>query len=163
MSKFSAERALMNFEADIDYTVIRPFNIIGEGQAGDFIVPKLVDAFHQRSAVLSLGNIDVFRDYIDVLDACELINKLTFNPSAIGEISNLCTGRPTSIKELIAILTEITGHQIALEVDQRFVRKNEVWRLLGDTSKLEALTGGKIIGTDIDQSLRQMLAAKDRI
>ena len=150
----------MNHSATLDYTIIRPFNIIGEGQFGQFIMPKLVDAFHRKLPVVRLGNIEVFRDYIDVSDACELISRLTFNPAAIGEISNLCTGRPVSIEELLAILAEITGHKIKVEVDQALVRKNEVWRLLGDVTKLETLTGGQIHGLNLEQSLRRMYTAQ---
>lgn len=160
MSKFCAERVLMNHAEQLDYTIVRPFNIIGEGQSGEFIMPKLVDAFHRRLPVVRLGNIQVFRDYIDVADACELVSRLTFNPTAIGRVSNLCTGRPVSIADLLAILTEITGHQIEVEVDPAFVRKNEVWRLLGDTARLEELTGGRLQGRNLEQSLRQMLKAK---
>lgn len=160
MSKFCAERVLMNHAEQLDYTIIRPFNIIGEGQAGEFIMPKLVNAFRQRLPVVRLGNIQVFRDYIDVSDACELIARLTFNPAAIGEACNLCTGRPVSIQELIDLLIDITGHDIKAEVDQAFVRKNEVWRLLGDVGKLVSLTQGPIGGLGLEQSLRRMLAGQ---
>ncbi|MGN6124041.1 MAG: NAD-dependent epimerase/dehydratase family protein [Sphingomonas oligoaromativorans] len=163
MSKFCAERVLMNHAEQLDYTIIRPFNIIGEGQSGEFIMPKLVAAFHERRPVVRLGNINVFRDYIDVSDACELIARLTFNPAAIGEICNLCTGRPVSIQTLLDILAKITGHEIRAEIDAAFVRKNEVWRLLGDSAKLESLTQGPIEGLGLEQSLRRMLAAKANV
>lgn len=160
MSKFCAERVLANYADLLDYTIVRPFNIIGEGQSGEFIMPKLVNAFHKRMPVIRLGNIEVFRDYIDVSDACELIARLTFNPAAIGEVSNLCTGKPVSIRQLLAMLSRITGHEIRAEVDQAFVRKNEVWRLLGDASKLANLTGGHTEGLGIEDALRRMLAAR---
>lgn len=160
MSKFCAERVLMNSADRIDYTIIRPFNIVGEGQSGDFIMPKLVHAFHNRAPVVKLGNIQVYRDYIDVSDACDLIAQLTANSAAIGEVCNLCTGKPVSIQALLDILTHITGHEIKVEVDQAFVRKNEVWRLLGDANKLGHLTQKPIEGLGLEQSLRRMLAAK---
>jgi len=163
MSKFCAERVLMNYAERINYTIIRPFNIIGEGQSGDFIMPKLVNAFHNRLPEVYLGNIDVFRDYIDIYDACNLIEKLTTNPAAIGEVCNLCTGRPVSIQALLGILTEITGHEIGVQVNPALVRKNEVWRLLGDVAKLEELTQGPINGVKLEDSLRRMLAAKANV
>jgi nucleoside-diphosphate-sugar epimerase len=161
MSKFCAERVLVNYAEQLDYTIVRPFNIIGEGQSGDFITPKLVDAFYKRMPAIRLGNIKVFRDYIDVSDACELIARLTFSTEAIGQTSNLCTGKPVSIQQLLDMLFYITGYEIKVEVDQAFVRKNEVWRLLGDTEKLASLTGGHLKGLGLEDSLRRMLAAKD--
>lgn len=163
MSKFCAERVLVNNLERIDYTIIRPFNIVGEGQSGEFIMPKLVDAFHRRLPVVKLGNIQVYRDYIDVSDACELIARLTFNPAAIGEVCNLCTGGPVSIEQILDLLKGITGHKMEVEVDQAFVRKNEVWRLLGDATKLGSLTDGPIQGLGLEHSLRRMLTAKGNL
>ncbi|WP_292964668.1 NAD-dependent epimerase/dehydratase family protein [Novosphingobium sp. UBA1939] len=163
MSKFCAEQIIKNYADQLDYTIIRPFNIIGVGQSGEFIMPKLVTAFHERQPVVKLGNIQVFRDYIDVSDACELIARVTFNPAAVGEVCNLCTGKPVSIETLLNTLTDITGHEIKPEVDPAFVRKNEVWRLLGDTAKLSSLTGGAINGMNLEQSLRRMLAARGNV
>jgi len=163
MSKFCAERVLINHAERISYTIIRPFNIIGEMQSGEFIMPKLINAFHERLSEIHLGNINVFRDYIDIADACSLIAKLTFNPQAIGEICNLCTGRPVSIQALLNMLTEMTGHEISVKVNPAFVRKNEVWRLLGDVTKLEELVQGAIEGLKLEDSLRRMLAAKGNV
>jgi nucleoside-diphosphate-sugar epimerase len=160
MSKFCAERVLANYADQIDYAIIRPFNIIGEGQNAEFIVPKLVDAFHNRVPVVRLGNLDVYRDYIDIMDAVEILTKLAFEKSARGETVNLCSGSPISINDLIAGLQDITGHNIQVEVAPEFVRRNEVWRLLGDTEKLEKMMGGKLQFRPINQTLRRMLGVK---
>lgn len=160
MSKFCAERLLFNYIDELELTIIRPFNIIGEGQSDDFLMPKLADAYHCRLPELYLGNLEVFRDYIDVTDACELISRLTFNTAAIGEICNLCTGSPVSLNALLDIFTKLTGHNIEIKVNPTFVRKNEVWRLLGDASKLESLTGGALKTKSIEECLHRLLAAK---
>lgn len=160
MSKLCCEKLIRNYSDKVRYSVIRPFNIVGHGQNRDFIVPKLVDAFHRRDKAVRLGNIDVYRDYIDVQDAVDIIRHIMFEPKSEGEVYNLCSGRPVSLKELIQALTDITGHHIDVEVAQEFVRKNEVWRLLGDTTKLESMMGGPLSCRPIEQSLRNMLAAK---
>lgn len=163
MSKFCAERVVMNYIDYINYTIIRPFNIIGEDQSSEFIMPKLVNAFYDRLPEVHLGNINVFRDYIDVSDACNLITQIIFNPAAIGEVYNLCTGRPVSIQTILDLLTEITGHEISVQVNPAFVRKNEVWRLLGDLSKLQELVQEPIKRLGLEASLRRMIAAKANV
>ena len=160
MSKFCCERLIENFADLIDYSIVRPFNIIGEGQNREFIVPKLVDAFHRRDPVVRLGNLDVYRDYIDLADAGEIIHRITFDTRSHGETYNLCSGRPVSLQNLIKSLSDITGHEIEVQVAPEFVRKNEVWRLLGDVTKLETFWGGPLDLLPISQSLRRMLAAK---
>jgi nucleoside-diphosphate-sugar epimerase len=160
MSKFCSERLLANYADQVAYTIIRPFNIIGEGQNAQFVVPKLVDAFHSRVPVVRLGNLDVYRDYIDIMDAIEVVVGLTFSESSKGETVNLCSGSPVSIGDLIAILKDITGHDIAVEVAPEFVRRNEVWRLLGDTAKLAGLMEPTLRLTPVRETLQRMLTAK---
>jgi nucleoside-diphosphate-sugar epimerase len=163
MSKYCAERLLFNYANKIDYTIIRPFNIIGVGQSHDFLMPKLADAFSRRLDVLKLGNLDVFRDYIDVSDASEMIARLTFNPAAIGQVCNLCSGRPVSLQMLLDVFANLTSHKIKIEIDPALVRKNEVWRLLGDATKLKSLTGGVMEISDVEQSLQRMLDVKTKL
>lgn len=160
MSKLCCERLIANFVEQIDYSIVRPFNIIGEGQNREFIVPKLVDAFYNRDAVVRLGNLDVYRDYIDLADAVDIIDRITFDKNSYGETYNLCSGRPVSLQQLIQTLRDITNHDIDVEVAPEFVRKNEVWRLLGDVTKLEALLGKPLELLPMEQSLRRMVAAK---
>lgn len=160
MSKFCCERIVQNYAEQVEYTIIRPFNIIGEGQNAEFIVPKLVGAFHAHQPEVRLGNIDVYRDYVDIHDAAEILAKLAFAPAAAQQTVNLCSGKPVSLKDLIATLEGITGHHIEVEVASEFVRRNEVWRLLGDPRKLERLMGGSLEFKPIEQTLRRMLAAK---
>jgi len=158
MSKFCCERLLANYADRLDFTIIRPFNIIGEGQNSEFIVPKLVSAFRARQETVRLGNLDVYRDYVDINDAAKMLATLATGSAAVGEVVNLCSGRPVALRELIASLAEITGHQITVEVAPEFVRRNEVWRLLGDHRKLERLLGHPLQLTPIADTLRRMLA-----
>lgn len=139
MSKFVCERMLANESENIDYTIIRPFNFIGEGQSDNFIVPKLINHFVDRAPSIKLGNLVPVRDYLDVQTACEIIKDLATNPKAIGETVNLCSGVGTSVRELLDILIKLTGHEIEVITDPKFLRKSEVWRLLGSADKLNRL------------------------
>jgi len=161
MSKFCSERIVRNYADEFECTIIRPFNIIGDGQNGEFIVPKLVEAFRERRPVVRLGNLDVYRDYIDINDAADILVGLTFGPAAAGATVNLCSGKPVALRDLIASLQAITGHNIEVEVAPEFVRRNEVWRLMGDPSKLQRLLGGPLDLKPIDQTLRRMLAREN--
>jgi nucleoside-diphosphate-sugar epimerase len=157
MSKFCAERVVMNFEDVVDYTIVRPFNIIGKGQHSEFIVPKLANAFMSRQEYVELGNIDVYRDYMDVESACEAITKLEMAKISFGETVNLCTGRATSLRQLIEEFEKISGHSMEIRTNNKFVRNNEVWKLIGSADKLNKLLGGQIRSTDVGAVLRDML------
>lgn len=161
MSKFCSERVVHNFRDIVDYTIIRPFNIIGEGQSADFIVPKLSRAFAAREAVLRLGNIDVYRDYIDIEEACSIIAHIVFENDSIGEVYNLCSGVPVSLKELLTLFQKFTGHDIQIEVAPEFVRRNEVWRLTGDATKLKKLIGHAVPAIPIEESIQRIIIAQE--
>lgn len=161
MSKFCCERLVHNYKDIIDYTIIRPFNIIGEGQSADFIVPKLSRAFAARKTVLRLGNMDVYRDYLDIQEASEIIRHITFTQEAVGETYNLCSGNPVSLKELIGLFQHFTQHDIKVEIAPEFVRKNEVWRLTGDATKLKKLVGGVVPVIPIEQSIQRIITAQE--
>ncbi|WP_443971579.1 NAD-dependent epimerase/dehydratase family protein [Sphingobium sp. CR28] len=158
MSKFCAEKLMKNYEDFIDFTVIRPFNIIGRGQNEDFVVPKLAEAFRSRQKSIQLGNVEVYRDYMDVYSACDCIVRLIDAPRSIGKTVNLCTGQPTSLRELIDMFSEITGHTIKIERNENLVRRNEVWKLIGDNGRLTDFLDRQILKTDVLNVLRSMLA-----
>lgn len=157
MSKFVCERMLANDIEHIDYTIIRPFNFIGEGQSDNFIVPKLINHFVERAPSIKLGNLVPVRDYLDVQTACEIISDLATSPKAIGETVNLCSGVGTSVRELLDILIKLTGHEIEVIADPKFFRKSEVWRLLGSPAKLHRLRSGVNKPRDLESIISQIL------
>ncbi|MBL8920877.1 MAG: hypothetical protein JNJ54_18585 [Myxococcaceae bacterium] len=54
---------------------------------------------------------------------------------------NLCSGVGSSVEQILELLGELTGHRLTVTVNPALVRKNEVWRIIGDDRKLGALTG----------------------
>lgn len=159
MSKFVCERMLANVAGNHDITIIRPFNVIGPRQNQSFIVPKLVQHFAERLPSVKLGNLDPVRDYIDVQTSCEIIRQLTMNPKAYGETVNLCAGTGTSVRDLLDILTELTGHSIDVIAAPEFMRRSEVWRLLGSTTKLNQLLTSPLNARPLHLVLQEMLNA----
>jgi nucleoside-diphosphate-sugar epimerase len=156
MSKFCAERLVLMRSDVLDSTIIRPFNIVGPGQHASFIAPKLVAAFASGQRQLKLGNIDVYRDYIDLDLACATVVELIGSARSHGEVVNLCTGVGTSLRELLAILQGIAGYEIEIVSAEEFTRKDEVWKLLGSREKLDRLLGHPLHYAPLDETLRRM-------
>lgn len=136
ISKFACERLADIYGYALEITIVRPFNIIGTGQKENFIVPKLINAFSTRSPEVRLGNTNVYRDYIDLKTASEMLVLITENTKTAGKILNLCAGRATSLDELLQIMGNISGYKIEVIVDPAFVRASEVWRLIGSNHRL---------------------------
>lgn len=135
VSKLAMEKMASLWGDTLPITITRPFNYTGRGQSTRFLIPKIVDHFKTREKVIELGNVDVYRDFSDVRNVAWSYAQLAVKP-ALGEIFNISSGSGTSILQVISYLEELTGHQIEVSVNPKFVREHEVKTLTGDSSKL---------------------------
>lgn len=120
--------------------IARPFNYTGVGQADNFLLPKIVKHYKNKSTIIELGNIDVWRDFTDVRALSKAYVAL-LQVKPIGETINVCSGRTYSLREVVDLCREITSHFLEVRVNPAFVRPNEVKALCGDATKLRSLIG----------------------
>ena len=135
VSKIAMEQMATLWAHTLPITITRPFNYTGRGQTTRFLIPKIVDHFKRRANLIELGNVDVFRDFSDVRNVAWYYGQLAVKP-APGEIFNISSGVGTSIMQVISYLEALTGHQIKVSVNPKFVREHEVKTLTGDSTKL---------------------------
>lgn len=140
MSKLAMEYMARTWYDRLPIVITRPFNYTGIGQAAQFLVPKIVSHFQQHAPVIELGNLDVERDFSDVRMVARVYRDL-LTADCAGEVVNVCSGRPYSLRTIVALMEEIAGYEIEMRVNPAFVRANEVRTLLGSTVKLHRLVG----------------------
>lgn len=121
-------------------TIVRPFNYTGVGQDERFLIPKIVSHFRRRASEIELGNIDVIRDFNDVRNVAKIYVDL-LGGQGKGTILNICSGTETSLSNVIDILAEISGHRLEVKINPKFVRANDVRRLVGDPSRMIEISG----------------------
>jgi nucleoside-diphosphate-sugar epimerase len=158
ISKLAMEFVSTTFANRLPIVVVRPFNYTGVGHDLRFVIPKLIEHFNKRAASVELGNLEVEREFNDVRTTCEAYLRLLHLGQA-GQVYNVCSGRPVSLKTVIQTLTRITDHKIQVIVNPNFVRANEVHSLCGSPSKLEACIGS-LLHPPLEDTLRWMIAAK---
>jgi nucleoside-diphosphate-sugar epimerase len=137
--------------------IARPFNYTGRGQTSNFLVPKIVEHFARREPEISLGNIDVARDFSDVRYVVRAYEAL-LDSAAVGETVNVCTGQPYTLREILAMASEITGHELEIRVNPAFVRQTDVKVLVGSPAKLRQLVP-EVEAIGFRETLKWMLAA----
>ena len=142
-SKMITEYLGKRYTDNLEIITIRPFNIIGVGQSENFLIPKLVEHFANKKEKLSVGNISSFRDYVDVEYCAEVILELIQREKIDFDVLNICSGIPTSGEMVLQLLQEMTSFKPEIEISKNFVRKNEVWRMIGDTTRLSKFMNGK--------------------
>jgi GDP-6-deoxy-D-talose 4-dehydrogenase len=155
-SKAAMEHLVRAQGAGLPLVITRPFNYTGVGQAPQFVIPKLVDHFRRKADVISLGNLDVEREYNDVRMICEAYLRL-LAPEVPSATYNVCTGVTYDLQAVIGMLRTLTGHDLEVQVDPRFVRANEIRRLCGSPALLKQAIGA-LPSYPLEQTLSWMLA-----
>ncbi|KVK74787.1 epimerase [Burkholderia cepacia] len=157
VSKLAMEYAAKLWADRLPIVIARPFNYTGVGQSDAYLLPKLVAHYARNAPRISLGNLDVSRDFSDVRDVTAAYLKLV-EAAPAGETFNVCSERAYSLKEVLAMLSRIAGYVIDVTIDPRFVRHNEVKSLSGSRDKLRRAVG-ELPVTPLDDTLRWMVEA----
>ncbi|MCA8096216.1 NAD-dependent epimerase/dehydratase family protein [Burkholderia contaminans] len=157
VSKLAMEYAAKLWADRLPIVIARPFNYTGVGQSDAYLLPKLVAHYARSAPRISLGNLDVSRDFSDVRDVTAAYLKLV-EAAPAGETFNVCSERAYSLKEVLAMLSRIAGYVIDVTIDPRFVRHNEVKRLSGSRDKLRRVVG-ELPVTPLDETLQWMVEA----
>jgi GDP-4-dehydro-6-deoxy-D-mannose reductase len=162
VSKLAAEALCYQWGVteDMQITIARAFNHIGPGQSERFVVSDFARQVTEiklgrREPTVSVGDIDVTRDFTDVRDVVRAYFAL-LRDGENGEIYNICSGREQSIRALLLRLAEIAGVEIAIQQDPKRLRKSEQRRVVGNPAKMRRATGWRST-TELDESLSLML------
>jgi len=157
VSKLAMEHMARLWLDRLPVFITRPFNYTGVGQDGNFLVPKIVAHFSARAREIELGSLDVAREFSDVRMVTAAYRRL-IDVAPAGETFNVCSGIAYSLAEVLAMMSDITGYEIAVKVNPAFVRTNEVKRLVGSNARLKRAIG-ELSPIPLSETLRWMYAA----
>lgn len=132
-SKIAMEYMVHTWFVKLPIIITRPFNYTGVGQTGQFLIPKLVKHFAERLPVISLGNVEIARDYSDVRDIADDYVYL-LESSLVGTVVNLCSGVSYSLSGILTTLQGLSGHSMAILRDNNLVRANEIAIIQGKSA-----------------------------
>jgi len=147
VSKLAAEALCRqwHFSEGLDAVIARPFNHIGPGQDPRFVVSGMARQFAtmasgQQQPRLVVGNLDVSRDFTDVRDVVQAYFNL-LQAGEAGETYNICSGRATALRDVVATLSRISGVYPDIEVDPARLRANEQTIAFGYATRIQQATG----------------------
>lgn len=141
---------------------LRPFNVYGPRQDPSSAYSGVISIFHDRLGrglpVTVFGDGMQSRDFVFVADAVRfLLAGMDHALRAAGQVFNICTGRSTTLIELIAILARL--HGLETEVVHAASRIGDIRKSLGDPSRAKAVLG-VTADVQLEAGLARLMAGK---
>ena len=145
---------------DMDIVRVRSFNLTGPGRPQTYAlssfayqIAKIENKMCKN--IISVGNLDVTRDYTDVRDAVNGYYELALKAKP-GTVYNLCSGKAYNLRELLDALISFSTIDVNVEMDNSKFRPSDLPIMLGDNTKIKTDIGWapKI---DINTTLNDLL------
>jgi len=139
---------------------VRPFNLIGPGQADQFAIPSFARQIAEAEAglgppVVRVGNLEARRDFTDVRDAARAYC-LLLDRGRVGEVYNVGSGTCRSIGEMLAILCRQARRPVEIQVDPSRFRPSDAPMVQCDATRIHRDIGWRPL-IPIEQSLHDVL------
>jgi len=154
LSKFYVQIEKLNI------VVARSFPHTGPGQSPDFVcsdwarqIAKIEKGLIEP--VITVGNIEVQRDFLDVRDVVRAY-LLLMKKARKGEIYNVCSGKAISLREILDTLLSFSSRKIKVKIDPQKKRKIDIPYLLGESRKIKKETSWKP-EIPLEKTLRDLL------
>lgn len=134
-SKILSEETARFYETafKVPVSIVRPFNIFGPMQAGQFLIPTLISQVlsKEHDAVI-VQDTDPRRDYLFVADLIDLL--LLMDDSRKPGVYNAGSGVSTSVQELAEAILRLTGIRKQI-VSRGCRRQDEVLDTFADITR----------------------------
>jgi NAD dependent epimerase/dehydratase len=146
-SKIGADAMAMSFfnAFELPVTIARPFNTYGPRQSARAFIPTIITQILSGVKEIKVGDLKPTRDLNFVKDTCEGFLQLAQCDESIGQEVNIASNYEISMQKVLELIKIILQSNVNLIVDEQRIRppNSEVFRLWGDNSKINSLTGFK--------------------
>ncbi|MCH8004179.1 MAG: GDP-mannose 4,6-dehydratase [Nanoarchaeota archaeon] len=127
--------------------VTRGFNHTGPRRDGTYVVSSFSKQIVMiekglQEPVMTVGNLEVQRDFSDVRDVVRAYH-LLLQKIIPGESYNICSGKAYSIKEILDMLLSLSNAKIKIKSNPKKMRSNDTLIMNGSYEKLHKQTGWK--------------------
>ena len=90
--------------------------------------------------VISTGNLDVERDFLDVRDVVRAY-RLLMEKGRAGQVYNVCSGSGLILKSALEMIVSAAGVEVEIRTDPDLLRPVDIPVMIGDNLKLRDDTG----------------------
>lgn len=138
ITKLTSEHYLRLYNElyDINYVIFRFFNIYGPYQKNG-LIPSLYGKLVKNEPLTVFGNGDQIRDYVFIKDVIPFFEKAASTTIANNSIFNMGTGKGTTIKQVIDILSKTM--KVDAKIEQKSERPGEIGNYVANTDRLNSI------------------------
>lgn len=132
-----------NRDFNVPCTILRPFNIYGDGQNKSFLIPSIIHQINNGKTTINLKDPNPRRDFIHIDDVLKAIILSIYNKHSGIVRYNVSSGKSYSVLEVTEIIKKVLGSSktVNFEFDVNEVRKNEVNETVGSYNKINEELG----------------------
>jgi UDP-glucose 4-epimerase len=157
-SKAAAEGYCLAFNKcyGIETVILRYFNVYGPGQrnsAYSGVITRFLEKAFRGEPLIVYGDGRQTRDFIYVDDVVEATILALESDGVEGEAFNVCTGKPTSVNNLVEVVRAIVGKDSNVVYDKP--RTGDIRKNYGDPLKAKKMLGFKA-KTSLREGLEKM-------
>jgi GDP-4-dehydro-6-deoxy-D-mannose reductase len=149
ISKHAIILAGLNYAHNYGLKIVaaRPFNIVGPGIPPTLVVGAILKRINdllycKDKQIIKMGNLDTERDFIDVDDAVNAYIKMA-QGDCWGEVFNICSGKPYSIRKIVEMIASFSDLSIEIEQDPALIRFPDITISFGSCAKARRIFGFK--------------------
>lgn len=148
-----------NYGLDIIHT--RSFNHLGPHQTDRFVISSFAKQVASelkeghKKITLSVGDVDVVRDFTDVRDVVKAYHLLLLSGKTCN-VYNVCSGQGFILKDIIAMIAKLTETRIDWHSDGSNIRPSENKKIIGSYAKIKNETGWRP-QIKLEQSLNDLI------
>jgi len=144
-TKIGADAIAMSFynAFDLPVTTVRPFNTYGPRQSARAVIPSIIIQIVSGAKEIKIGDLRPTRDFNYVRDVTKGFLEIARCDNTIGKEINISTNNEISMTDILDIIKKILKRNVKIIPEKQRLRpeKSEVFRLWGDNSLINELTG----------------------
>ena len=126
--------------SELQPTVLRLLAVYGHGQSTDFLIPQLVQAAKENRTLAMTGG-HQRRDFLWLDDVLEVLIRIAGCEASKGRTVDVCTGKICSLREIVGLVSELSGVKDLASFSQVDYRPGEPFTIAGNPEPLLELIG----------------------
>jgi GDP-4-dehydro-6-deoxy-D-mannose reductase len=129
------------WRGEVPVVVGRVFNITGPREPSSMLIGAIAEQIAaiesgERPPILRVGNLDPYRDYLDIRDAVRGL-WLLYLEGRPGEVYNLCSGVSIQVRAVVDQLVGLSGVEIEILPDPERQRPSDIPYCAGDPERVQ--------------------------